>query len=76
MTQLASRFVQLTIIGAAQAEGISLFGLVVYLVTGVQWTLVVPVLGLLLLAVLFPTRDRFRAFAARVTGTPCDDLVG
>lgn len=73
LTHLAGRFVQLTIIGAAQAEGVSLFGTVVYLVTGVAWALVVPGLGLLFLMTVFPTRSRFGAFVSDATGQPWED---
>lgn len=73
LTRLAGRFVALTIVVGAQAEGVSLFGVVVYLVAGVPWALVAPALGLLFLVALFPTRSRFGAFVSDVTGEPWDD---
>lgn len=67
-TELAPRYAVITIIGAALAEGPSLLGGVVVLVTG-QWTaLVVPAVGLVVLALLFPSQDRFASFVAQATG--------
>ena len=66
--ELAKGFVQITLIGAAMAEGISLFGLVILLITGNWLALIAPVLGLLVIAMQFPTRDKFGRFASDITG--------
>lgn len=67
-TELAPRYVAITIIGAALAEGPSLLGGIVVLLTG-QWTaLVVPAVGVVVLALLLPTRDRFASFVSQATG--------
>jgi hypothetical protein len=64
----AGGFNTLTLIGAALAEGFSLFGLVVVLVSGQWLALAAPLVGLILLARQFPTRDKFDRFVASVTG--------
>ena len=64
---LAGGFNTLTLIGAALAEGFSLFGLVVVLVSGQWLALAAPLVGLILLARQFPTRDKFNQFVASVT---------
>jgi hypothetical protein len=67
-TELAPRYAAITIIGAALAEGPSLLGGIVVMLTG-QWTaLVVPGVGLVVLALLLPTRDRFASFVTQATG--------
>ncbi|MFQ5807112.1 MAG: hypothetical protein ACE5I3_11750, partial [Phycisphaerae bacterium] len=66
--ELAKGFNLLTIIGGALAEGLSLFGLVILLVSGNWLAVAAPVIGLLLLAAQLPTRDRFNRFAGNVTG--------
>ena len=58
----------LTIIGAAMAEGIGLFGLVIYLITGTAWALVAPVVAALAILLQFPSRDKLNRFVADVTG--------
>lgn len=66
--ELTRGFQALTLIGAALAEGLSLFGLVVVLVTGTWPAIVATVAGLLALALAMPTRDKLNRFAANVTG--------
>jgi hypothetical protein len=68
--ELARAFQALTLIGAAMAEGLSLFGLVIVLVTGSWPAIVAPAIGLLLIALLFPTPDKFSRFAGSITGQP------
>jgi hypothetical protein len=64
---LLGRFHALTIVGGALAELPSLFGIVVFLLTR-QWiALLVPILGLVVLVLLIPSRDRFTRFTERVT---------
>lgn len=63
----AGAFNTLTIAGGALAEGASFFGIVAYLLTGNGLTLIVPGLGLLAMAVLFPSRERFQRFVADIT---------
>ena len=66
-------FTTLTIIGGALAEGPSLFGIVVYWVTGDGLALVVPLVGVLVLARLYPTRGRLCTFLSRISGRPWED---
>jgi hypothetical protein len=63
---LIGHFQTLTVISAALAEGPSLIGAVIFLVTGIWAALFAPLLGLFVLSLLLPTRDRFERFAARV----------
>jgi len=64
----AAAFSTLTIVRGAAVEAVGLFAVVVFLLTA-NWTvLVVPVACMLILATLFPTRDRLERFAAHVTG--------
>jgi hypothetical protein len=65
---LVGRFKALTIIGGALAEAPSLFGIVVFLLTGQWLALLVPALGLGAVVLLIPSRDRFARFSAEVTG--------
>jgi hypothetical protein len=66
--RLLASFRVLTIIGAAMAEGVSLFGVVVVLLTGNWAAFAVAAVGLLVLVRLFPTRGRYDAFTYRITG--------
>ena len=66
--ELAKWFQTLTLVGAALAEGLSLFGLVILLITGNWLAIVAPAIGLLLIARHFPTRDKFNRFAGSITG--------
>lgn len=66
--ELLKWFQTLTLVGAAMAEGLSLFGLVILLVTGNWPAIVAPAIGLLLIALHFPTRDKLNRFAGSVTG--------
>ena len=65
---LLAQMTTLTIIGGAMAEGVSLFALVIVLLTGARVALIVPGLGLIVLSLLFPTRYRLSEFVANVTG--------
>ncbi|UCG15081.1 MAG: hypothetical protein JSV19_07260 [Phycisphaerales bacterium] len=58
----------LTIIGAAMAEGVGLFGLVIYVITGTVWALIAPVVAILALVLQLPSRDKLNRFVADVTG--------
>jgi hypothetical protein len=69
---VARGFFTTTLIGAAMAEGLSLFGIVILLVTGNWLALVAPAVGLLLILLQVPTRDRFNRFASSVTGQHWD----
>ena len=61
-----------TLLPSAMNEGASLFGVVIYLLTGHWAGLVVPVLGLMLFALLMPSAEKFRRFVSEVIGRPCD----
>jgi hypothetical protein len=65
---LAQAFQALSLVGPAMAEGLSLLGLVILLITGNWLAIVAPAIGLLLIAFLFPKRDKFNRFAANITG--------
>lgn len=58
----------LTLIRSAMLEGISLFALVITLVTGVKMIFIVPVAALMLLAAYFPTREKLTELTASITG--------
>ncbi len=66
--ELAKWFQTLTLVGAALAEAPSLFGLVILLITGNWLAIAAPAIGLLLIALHFPTRDKLNRFAGNVTG--------
>jgi hypothetical protein len=66
--ELAKCFQTLTLVGAALAEGLSLFGIVTLLITGNWLAIAAPAVGLLLIALHFPTRDKFNRFAGNATG--------
>jgi len=66
--ELVKWFQTLTLVGAALAEGLSLFGLVILLITGNWLAIAAPAIGLLLIARNFPTRDKFNRFAGSITG--------
>jgi hypothetical protein len=66
--ELLKGFQTITLIGAAMAEGLSLFGIVVLLVTGVWLALAAPAVGVVLIALQTPSRDKFNRFAGSVTG--------
>ena len=68
--ELVKGFLTLTLIGAAIVEGIGLFGIVITLITGTWLTIVAPAIGLMLLCLLFPSRDRYNQFASNITGQP------
>lgn len=64
----AKSYQAITLIGAAMAEGWSLFGLVVLLITGNWLAIAAPAIGVVLIALHFPTRDKCNRFAGNVTG--------
>ena len=66
--KLFAEFTNLTIVGAAMAEGFSLFSLVIFLVTGHPLGLAGGAIGLLGVARFFPTTARLDSFAAAVSG--------
>jgi len=66
---LARYYVTLTLVGGALAEGLSLFGIVIVLVTGAWWGLAAPAVGLALIALQVPSNARFGQFASQATGT-------
>jgi len=65
--QTIQSFTTLTIVGAALAEGPSLFGIIIFLLSGNWLAMVAPALGLLLLAALLPTRGKFDHFTSGAT---------
>jgi hypothetical protein len=66
--ELAQAFLVLSLAGAAMAEGLSLYGLVILLLTGDWLAIMAPAIGLLLIVLHFPSRDKFNRFAGTVTG--------
>lgn len=65
---LATGLMNLRIIAAGMAEGFGLFGIVVFLVTGTAVALAAPVLALVILTRLVPTRDGISRFIAELSG--------
>ena len=61
-------FVTLSLIGAAMAEGIGLFGTVILMLTGAWLAIIAPAAALIVIAFLFPTHGKFTSFASNVTG--------
>ena len=66
---LARHYMTLILIGCALAEGFSLFGIVILLVSGVWWAAAAPAVGLALIVLQVPTRDKFSQFVSRATGS-------
>jgi hypothetical protein len=66
--QLLPSFFTITLIRGAMVEGASIFGCVIMLISGVWLSLIVPMLGLMVLSLLFPTDNRFHEFIGTVTG--------
>jgi len=66
--ELLPSYNMLTIIGGALAEGLGLFGTVVFLLTGSWPALAAPAIALLALAAVFPSPDRLNRFVTAVTG--------
>lgn len=50
----------LTMVGAALAESVGLFGTVVFLVTRLDWVLVAPAVAVGVILLLMPSAERFR----------------
>ena len=67
-SDLVRAFFTISLIVAGLAEGLSLFGLVILMLTGNWLAIVAPAIGLLLIALRFPSNDKFNRFAASVTG--------
>jgi hypothetical protein len=65
---LLKGFQMITLIGGALAEGVSFFGIVILLVTGAWLALAAPAVGVVLIALQAPSRDKFKRFAGSVTG--------
>jgi hypothetical protein len=65
---LLQRFGSMTIVRAALSEGAALMGVMAFFVTGEALGLVGAGVGLVFLAAIFPTQDRFGAFVRDVTG--------
>lgn len=61
-------FTPLSLVGAAMIEGVALFATVIYILTGQVLALAVPGVGLLLLGLLYPSREQFRRFVVTVIG--------
>jgi len=57
-----------TILRAAMLEGVSLFGGVVTMLIGVQWSSIIPVLGLVGLTTLIPNQGRVDDLISSCTG--------
>lgn len=68
----ASSYFTLTLIAAAMAEGIGLFGTVVFLITGAKPALAALGLALVVLVLQIPTRGKLADFVASATGEPCE----
>ena len=65
---IAAAYLQITLMGAAMAEGIGLFGIVIVLLTGNMLGWLAPVAALLVLYSMFPRIGAFQSFAGSVTG--------
>ncbi|MFQ5590636.1 MAG: hypothetical protein ACE5HE_05705 [Phycisphaerae bacterium] len=61
-------FAKLTLIAGTKAEGLGLFGIVVFLVSGRVLGLLAPAVAIILPVLLFPGSERARWFEAGVTG--------
>jgi hypothetical protein len=70
-------FTQITIIGAAFAEGCGLFGAISHLLSGSWLALFFPVISVVILLVRFPTRRKFVDFLTTVgAGALSDAPIG
>jgi hypothetical protein len=65
--QLLAQFQALTIIRAALTEGPALFAIVIVLITGDNRAFMGAAFGLLIFALIFPSRAKFEAFQQDVT---------
>ncbi len=68
LARVQGAYTTMTIIAAAMAEGIGLFGGIVCLITGRTIALAGPALAIALLIALFPTREKLRNLAISVLG--------
>lgn len=65
---LLREYTGLAIVKAAFVEGPSLFAVLIFLLTGSPWALAAAALGLALLISMWPSEEKVRVFAARVSG--------
>lgn len=65
---LAKVYSTVTLIGSALAEALSLFGLVILLVSGTWWALAAPLAGVALIAMQLPSQYKFGCFVSNTTG--------
>lgn len=65
-TALLNGFVILTIIAGAMVEGLGLFGILIYLVSGKTLALLAPGVAIILLAAIFPSQEKARQFESSV----------
>lgn len=61
-TSLLNGFATLTIIAGAMVEGLALFGIVIYMVSGKTLALLAPGVAIILLATIFPSVEKARQF--------------
>lgn len=61
-------YLMLTLIGAALAEGVGLFAIIVFMITGHVEILAVALLSLILIAIQIPSEHRAERFVEHVTG--------
>jgi hypothetical protein len=64
---ILNSFATVVIIGCAMIEGLGLFGVVIYLVSGKGLGLLAGALAVILLAASFPTAHKFHSFESSVT---------
>lgn len=67
--QVVEGFVQTRIIAAALTEGVGIFGLVTYLMTGLPYALFFPAVAIFVLLRLQPSPGTFRDFAREIGRT-------
>lgn len=58
----------ITLIGAAMAEGWGLFGTVILLLSGNMLFLIAPLLAVVIMLLILPSRPKLEALTARLTG--------
>lgn len=65
-------YLMLTLIMAAMIEGVALFGIVTYMLTGNVYVLAAPVLGASILLSLVPSMDKLKQFGRGLVHEPID----
>jgi hypothetical protein len=65
---VGARLLPVTIVGGSLAEGLSLFGVVVYLLTGHVPALAAPAAGIVALLFLMPSAARIGRLTSMLTG--------